>query len=102
MSLHFDKTEVSFRLSDAFLFGFCWFHRETNSCLPFQSSDLPTQGGLAMERFVSEEKENFELDLLLDRESVNFLKDRGDVVIGASVGEQANSRVLDVQFIENF
>ena len=31
-----------------------------------------------------------------DRESMEVLGDRGDVVTGAGVGEQASSRVLDV------
>lgn len=36
------------------------------------------------------------VDPLWDREPVEFLEDRGDVVTGAGVGEQTSSRVLDV------
>ena len=59
-------------------------------------------GGLVMEGFVSEEKE-FELDALWDREPVEVLEDRGDVVTGTGMGEQTGSRVLNVlEFIEDF
>ncbi len=49
-------------------------------------------GGLVMEGFVSEEKD-FDLVPLWD---VEVLEDRGKVVTGAGVGEQASSRVLDI------
>ena len=40
---------------------------------------------------------------LTDREPVQVLKDGGDVVSGAGVGEEAGSAVLDIlQFILNF
>lgn len=44
------------------------------------------EGGLVMEGFVSEE-EDFELDPLWDREPVEVLEYRGDVVTGVGVGE---------------
>ena len=50
------------------------------------------EGFLVVEGFVSQE-EYLELNLLRDGEPVEFLKDGGDVVTGASVGEQAGSRV---------
>jgi len=43
-------------------------------------------GSLVVEGFVGEEKD-FELDALWDREPVEFLEDRGDVVTGAGAGE---------------
>ncbi len=49
-------------------------------------------GGLVMKGFVSEEKD-FDLVPLWD---VEVLEDRGKVVTGAGVGEQASSRVLDI------
>ena len=52
-------------------------------------------GGLVMEGFVGEEKD-FELDALRDREPVEFLKDGGDMVAGAGVGEEACSRILNI------
>ncbi len=52
-------------------------------------------GGLVVEGFMSEEKD-FKLDPLWDREPVEVLEDRGDMVTGARVGEQASSRVLDI------
>ncbi len=52
-------------------------------------------GGLDMEGFMREEKD-FELDLLWDREPVEVLEDRGDVVTGVGVGERVSSRVLDI------
>lgn len=52
-------------------------------------------GGLVVEGIMSEEK-NFKLDPLCDREPVEVLEDRGDVVTGVDMDEQASSRVLDV------
>lgn len=45
--------------------------------------------------FVGEE-EDFEMDAPRDEEPVALLKGRGDVVTGASVGEEASGRVLSV------
>lgn len=43
------------------------------------------------------------MDVLWDREPVEVLKDRGDVVAGAGVSEETGGRVLDVlEFIEEF
>ena len=59
-------------------------------------------GGLVVEGFVGEE-EDFKMDALRDGEPVELLKDWGDVVTGASVGQQAGGRVLNVlKFIEDF
>ena len=59
-------------------------------------------GGLVVEGFVGEE-EDFEVDPVRNGEPVKFLEDRGDVLTGAGVGEQAGGRVLDVlKFIEDF
>ena len=56
-------------------------------------------GGLVVEGFVGEE-EDFEVDPVRNGEPV---EDRGDVLTGAGVGEQAGGRVLDVlKFIEDF
>ena len=52
-------------------------------------------GGLAIEGFVSEEKD-FVTDALWDGEPVEILENRGDLITGVGVGEQASSRVLDV------
>ena len=48
-----------------------------------------------MEGFVSKE-EDFKLDALGNREPVEILEDRGNVVTGVGVGEEAGSRVWDV------
>ena len=59
-------------------------------------------GCLVVEGFVGEEK-NLEVNPLGDREPVEVLEDRGDVIMSAGVGEEASSRVLDVlKFIEDF
>jgi len=52
-------------------------------------------GGPVMEGFVSEEKD-FGLDTFWDGEPVEGLENRGDVITGAGVGEQASSRVLNI------
>ena len=44
--------------------------------------------GQIMECFECSVKK-FELDTLRDREPIEFLKDRGDVFMGAGVGEEA-------------
>lgn len=55
-----------------------------------------------MKSFESDEKD-FELDALSDREPVEILKDRGNVITGTGVCQEAGSRVLDVlQFLESF
>ena len=60
------------------------------------------RGGLIIEGFVREEKD-FVLYPLWDRKPVEVLKNRGDVISGAGVGEQASSRVLDVlEFVQDF
>ena len=49
------------------------------------------------------EEEYFDLNQLWDREPVEFLENRDDVVMGAGAGEQAICRVLDVlEFINEF
>lgn len=50
---------------------------------------------LVMEGFVREKKD-FELYLLLDRERVEVLEDRSDVIMRVRIGEQKSSSVLDV------
>ena len=47
-----------------------------------------------MEGFEGEEEE-FEVDALFDGEPVERVEDRGDVVTGPGVSEQAGGRVLD-------
>lgn len=43
------------------------------------------------------------MDALWNREPVEVLKDKGDVVAGAGVSEEAGGRVLDIlEFIEEF
>ena len=62
------------------------------------------EGGwsLVVEGFVSEE-EYFELNPLWDREPMEFLEIGDDVVMGAGVGEQASSRILNMlEFIKEF
>ncbi len=57
---------------------------------------------LVTEDFECEEK-GFKLDALGNREPVEVLKDRGDVVAGAGVGEETHGRVLDVlKFVRDF
>ncbi len=51
--------------------------------------------GLVVEGFVSEEQ-CFELDPVRDREPVDILRERGDMVTGAGVGEEVCGRVLDI------
>ncbi len=52
-------------------------------------------GGLVMKAFVSKET-HFKLKASWDREPVEVLENRGDVITRVGVGEQASSRVLDV------
>ena len=55
-----------------------------------------------MEGFESE-KEDFELNALRDREPVDILEDRGDVVSGAGLGAKTCGSFLGVlEFIEEF
>ena len=57
--------------------------------------------GLVMEGFVGE-KEELEVVLMWDREPVQVLQNRADVFVGAGVGEDMGSRVLNVlKFVEN-
>lgn len=51
--------------------------------------------GQVMEGFVSDE-EDLEMNALLNGEPVELLKDGGDVVSRAGVGEEAGGRVLNV------
>ncbi len=46
-----------------------------------------------MKSFVSQEKD---LDLLWDRDPVEALEGRGNVVTGVGVGERVSSRFLDI------
>ncbi len=58
--------------------------------------------GRVVEGFVSE-KQYFKMDAVKDREPVEILKDRDDMVTGAGVGKEEYSRVLDiVKFIVDF
>ena len=50
---------------------------------------------MVMEGFVGEE-EDFKLDVLGNREPVEFLKDGSDVLTGTGVCEETGSRVLDI------
>ena len=55
--------------------------------------------GQVIEGFVGDEQ-NFVMDALLYREPVKLLKDGGDVVSGAGVGEETGSGVLNIlQFL---
>lgn len=59
--------------------------------------------GLVVESFTGQEEEEFEVDVLRDREPVEVLKVGGDVVTRVGVSEEAGCRILDVLgFIEEF
>lgn len=58
--------------------------------------------GLVVEGFIGE-LEEFEVDVMWDREPVLVLKGRGDMVTGVGVIEEVGCRILDtLGFIEDF